>query len=152
MLTHDAMRGCGLTPWVVCINDKFHDIRKSNVTNKKWDLNYEHPFPRVSGHKRVCDIVGVVIREVRVYLYARNLPRHCSSWAAGRAPDVTLWRVLKISAFRCRVLQSSFMELSVMASFSLAALLQTRETRFPSATIFYVTPAWKGEKRLHVGE
>jgi hypothetical protein len=26
------MRGCGLTSWVVCINDKFVDIRKRNVT------------------------------------------------------------------------------------------------------------------------
>ena len=33
MLTHGAMRGCGgLTSWVVCINDKFCDIRERNVT------------------------------------------------------------------------------------------------------------------------
>jgi len=31
MLTHGAMRGCGLTLLVVCINDKFHDIRERNV-------------------------------------------------------------------------------------------------------------------------
>jgi hypothetical protein len=32
MLTHGTMRGCGLTYWVVCINDKFSDIRERNVT------------------------------------------------------------------------------------------------------------------------
>jgi hypothetical protein len=32
ILTHGGMRGCGLTSWVVCINDKLHDIRKRNVT------------------------------------------------------------------------------------------------------------------------
>jgi hypothetical protein len=31
MLTHGVMRGCGLTSWVVCINDKIHDIRERNV-------------------------------------------------------------------------------------------------------------------------
>jgi len=25
------MRGCGLTSWVVCINDKIHDIRERIV-------------------------------------------------------------------------------------------------------------------------
>jgi hypothetical protein len=32
MLTHGAMRGCGLTSLVVCINDKLWDIREKNVT------------------------------------------------------------------------------------------------------------------------
>ena len=32
MLTHDAMRGCEFISLVVCINDKFHDIREINVT------------------------------------------------------------------------------------------------------------------------
>jgi hypothetical protein len=32
MLTHGAMQECGLTSWVVCINDKFRDIRERNVT------------------------------------------------------------------------------------------------------------------------
>jgi hypothetical protein len=32
MLTHGAMRGCGLTAWVVCIDDKFRDIKERNVT------------------------------------------------------------------------------------------------------------------------
>jgi hypothetical protein len=32
MLTHGAMRGCGLTYWVVCIDDKFRDISERNVT------------------------------------------------------------------------------------------------------------------------
>ena len=41
MLTHGAMWGCGLTSWVVCINDKFHDIRKRNMTirSKIWTTN-----------------------------------------------------------------------------------------------------------------
>jgi hypothetical protein len=32
MLTHGAMLGRGLTFWVVCINDRFCDIRERNVT------------------------------------------------------------------------------------------------------------------------
>ena len=32
ILTHGAMRGCGLTSLVVCINDKIRDIRERNVT------------------------------------------------------------------------------------------------------------------------
>jgi hypothetical protein len=32
ILTHDAMQGRGLTSLVVCINDKFCDIREINVT------------------------------------------------------------------------------------------------------------------------
>ena len=32
ILTHGAMRGCGLTSLVVCINDKIHVIRERNVT------------------------------------------------------------------------------------------------------------------------
>jgi hypothetical protein len=32
MLTHGAMRGCGLTSLVVWINDKLRDIRERNVT------------------------------------------------------------------------------------------------------------------------
>ena len=32
MLTHGAMRGCGLTFWVVCINDKIRDVRERRVT------------------------------------------------------------------------------------------------------------------------
>ena len=34
--------------------------------NKKWDLNYEHPFPRVLGYKRVYDIMEVDIMKFRV--------------------------------------------------------------------------------------
>jgi hypothetical protein len=34
ILIHDAMRGCGLTSWVVCINDKIHDTRERNVIIK----------------------------------------------------------------------------------------------------------------------
>ena len=32
MWTHGAMRGCGLTPLVVYIDDKICDIRERNVT------------------------------------------------------------------------------------------------------------------------
>ena len=32
ILTHGAMRGCGLTSLVACINDKIRDTRKRNVT------------------------------------------------------------------------------------------------------------------------
>ena len=41
MLTHGAMRGCGLTSLVVCNNDKFHDIRERNVTTRSeiWTTN-----------------------------------------------------------------------------------------------------------------
>jgi hypothetical protein len=33
-------------------------------------LNYDHPFPRVSGYHRVSDIMEVDITEFRVYLWA----------------------------------------------------------------------------------
>jgi hypothetical protein len=34
ILTHGAMRGCGLTAFMVCINDKIRDIRERNVTTR----------------------------------------------------------------------------------------------------------------------
>ena len=34
MLTHGAMRGCGLASWVVCIDDKFCDKRDRDVTTR----------------------------------------------------------------------------------------------------------------------
>ena len=67
MLTHGAMQGCGLTYLVVCINDKFCDIRERNVTIRSefstmnihslgfWDI------------RECCDIMGVDIMEFRVY-------------------------------------------------------------------------------------
>ena len=41
MLTHGAMRGCGLTSYMVCINDKFCDTRERNVTMRSeiWTTN-----------------------------------------------------------------------------------------------------------------
>ena len=38
---HGTMRGCGLTSCVVCINDKFCDIRERNVTIRSeiWTMN-----------------------------------------------------------------------------------------------------------------
>jgi hypothetical protein len=32
ILTHGAMRGCGLTSLMICINDKIHNTRERNVT------------------------------------------------------------------------------------------------------------------------
>ena len=32
-------------------------------------MNYEHPFSRVSGYWRVCDIMGVDITEFISYIY-----------------------------------------------------------------------------------
>ena len=32
MLTHGVMQECGLTSWMVCINDNIRDIRERNVT------------------------------------------------------------------------------------------------------------------------
>ena len=45
MLTHDTMRGCGLTSWVICINDKFCDIREKNVRIRSeiWTTNTRSP-------------------------------------------------------------------------------------------------------------
>ena len=50
------MRGCGLS------------YKGEKCDNKGWDLNYEHPFPRVSGYYGVSDIMEVPIMEFRVYL------------------------------------------------------------------------------------
>jgi hypothetical protein len=47
-----------LTSLVVCINDKFDDIRQKR-DNKECKLTYEHPFPRVFRHQRMCDITEV---------------------------------------------------------------------------------------------
>ena len=45
ILTDGAMRGCGLTSLVACINDKSHDIRDRNVTVRSeiWTTNV-HPL------------------------------------------------------------------------------------------------------------
>ena len=34
MLTQGALRRCGLTSLVICINDEIHDIREGNVTTR----------------------------------------------------------------------------------------------------------------------
>ena len=41
MLTHGAVRGCGLTSLAVCIDNEFHDIRERNVTIRSeiWTIN-----------------------------------------------------------------------------------------------------------------
>ena len=46
ILTHGAMRGCGLTSWVICIDDKICDTRERNetirseiwTTNIRWNI------------------------------------------------------------------------------------------------------------------
>ena len=47
VLAHGAVRGYKLISLVVCINDKnlWYNGEKCDI--KEWDLNYEHPFPRV---------------------------------------------------------------------------------------------------------
>ena len=47
MLTCGAMRGWGMTSWVVCINEKFCDIREKNVAIRS----------------EICDIMEVDITE-----------------------------------------------------------------------------------------
>ena len=44
-------------------------MKERNVTIRRWDLNYEHPFGRVSKYYRVSDIMEVDIMEFRVYKY-----------------------------------------------------------------------------------
>ena len=41
MLRHGTMRGCGLTSWMVCFNDRFCDTRERNVTIRSeiWTMN-----------------------------------------------------------------------------------------------------------------
>jgi hypothetical protein len=41
ILTRGAMRGCGLTSWMVCIDNKIYDIRERNVTTRSeiWTTN-----------------------------------------------------------------------------------------------------------------
>jgi hypothetical protein len=52
---------------MVCTNDTICDIRERNVTIKS-EIDYKHLFPRVSGYKRVSDIMEVDIMEFRVYM------------------------------------------------------------------------------------
>ena len=35
MLTHGVLQGCGLTSLVVCVNDRFCDIRESEKCDSK---------------------------------------------------------------------------------------------------------------------
>ena len=65
MLTHGIMRGCGLTSWVVCINDKFRDIRERNVTIRSeiWTTNI-----RSLGFQDIRKCVTLWRLIVRLYL------------------------------------------------------------------------------------
>ena len=47
ILTHGAMRWCGLTSLVVCTNDQKSWYKGEKCDNKEWNLNYKHPFLRV---------------------------------------------------------------------------------------------------------
>jgi hypothetical protein len=67
MLTHGTMWECGLTSLVVCIKWQISWYKGEKCDNKEWDLNYQHPSPRVLGYYRVCDIMRVDITEFRVY-------------------------------------------------------------------------------------
>ena len=51
---------------VVYLNVNTHDLWEENMTKKEWDLNWEHPFPRVSGYERRSDIKKVEITEITV--------------------------------------------------------------------------------------
>jgi hypothetical protein len=66
MLTHDAMRGCGLTSLVIYINDKSCDIRERNVTIRSeiWTMNICSVGFQVI---RVYHIMEVDITGFRVY-------------------------------------------------------------------------------------
>ena len=39
------------------------------------NLNFEHPFPRLSGYKKVSVIMGVDITDFRLYLILRSIGR-----------------------------------------------------------------------------
>ena len=55
MMNMWCVRVCDLNPLVVYFNVKTHDTWEGKRTNKKWDFNWEHPFPRVYGYKlRSC--------------------------------------------------------------------------------------------------
>ena len=82
ILTHGAMRGCGLTSLVAWINDNIRDIRERNVTIRSaiWKTNI-----RSQGFLDTREWVilqGVDITEFRVYIHtyirSRCLPAHCS--------------------------------------------------------------------------
>jgi hypothetical protein len=76
MLTHGAMRGCRLTSLVVCINDKFHDIRERNVTIRSeiWTTNIRSlRFWDI----RECETLwGLVLRSLGCITHVRLLFTH----------------------------------------------------------------------------
>ena len=65
-------------------------------------MNYEHPFPRVSGYYRVCDMMEVNITEFRVYHACGNQSARgrfvVLTWMHGTREfvyHVTLWNTTK---------------------------------------------------------
>ena len=89
MLTYGATRGCGLTSWVVCINDKFCDIKERNVTIRSEIWATHICSPRVLGYYIVSDIVEVDITRFRV-----NCRGGCS-WSAPRRQRIGYHNAMK---------------------------------------------------------
>ena len=92
MLTHSAMWGCGLTSWVVCINDKFRDIKERNVTirNEIWTT-------------KICSLGFQGIREC-VTLWGLILwSLGWSSWSWGYRPNKIMLHQPQSILFNTRV-------------------------------------------------
>jgi hypothetical protein len=79
MLTHGVLQACGLTSWVVCINDKFRDIRERNVTIRS------EIRPANIRSLGFGDIMGVDITEFRVYR-SSNLECHTHELGSTTSP------------------------------------------------------------------
>jgi hypothetical protein len=77
MLTHGTMRGCGLSSWaLVCVHDKFHDLRERNVTRRSevWTTNI-HSL----GFQDIRDCVTLwrlILRSARCMWVLLNSPLH----------------------------------------------------------------------------
>jgi hypothetical protein len=76
MWTHGAIRECGLTSWMVCINDKCHDIRERNVAIKSeiWTTNIRSlRFPDIG---ECVTLWGLILRSLgctkRVFRHVRD--------------------------------------------------------------------------------
>jgi hypothetical protein len=63
-LTHGTMRGRGIDFFGGLNQSQNLWYKREKCDNKEWDLNYEHPLPRVSGYLRVSDITEVDITGV----------------------------------------------------------------------------------------
>ena len=108
MLTHGAMRGCGLTSWAVCIYDKFRDIRERSITIRSeiWTTNI-----RSLGFRniRVCDIMKVDSTEIRVYMDTGvpfNILLRSSDLTNNQQDEGTSDLTIDWGANQCRSLES----------------------------------------------